>query len=287
MARKNFFQIASSYINMETDSKRVYKLLMETKTLEADPYYYTIAKYVDVYCFKSWKYRSHYINVEELFDSIRFNSIVKKAQKNVDDFLMLIELSYNFWNLAHKDLIIGENDLRYYEDFYHLQTIMDDCLQQLNYKIYEEDERVLVIEDKPEVTAVVEIVDEPVALDFIRYNHFSLKGDLAAKKSILVALGRALEPQEKALNSIDSKLKDAVFYLLNNMDIRHNNSAEENKKAYYKGYVANMSAVETEEWYDELYQLILLANLELNNKGRMQRFSQLKDKIENWGKCKT
>ena len=45
--------------------------------------------------------------------------------------------------------------------------------------------KILIIEDKPEVTAVVEIIEQDLALDIIRYNHRSLQGEIELKKKIL------------------------------------------------------------------------------------------------------
>lgn len=157
---------------------------------------------------------------------------------------------------------------------------MDDILEQYNQTAYiqEDNECVLVIEDKPEVTAVAEIVPESLALDVIRYNHRLLKGDLDAKKSILIALGSELEPRRKELEEKDKKLAANIFFMLNNMDIRHNNR-DEKDPSKYKKYVADMNDTQLEEWYDELYQMMLLALLLLDNIERQKSIDELKEKV--------
>ena len=60
----------------------------------------------------------------------------------------------------------------------------------------------------------------------------------------------------------------------NNMNIRHNNCAEGDKN--YKKVVAKMSQDELESWYDETYQLCLLAFLELDNVERTKKVAELK-----------
>ena len=66
---------------------------------------------------------------------------------------------------------------------------------------------------------------------------------------------------------------------LSNLNIRHNNiSAEDPGK--YKAYVAQMSTENLEKWYDEAYQMCLLAFLQLENIDRKVEFDQLKGEIE-------
>lgn len=62
--------------------------------------------------------------------------------------------------------------------------------------------------------------------------------------------------------------------MFNNMNIRHNNCAEGDKN--YKKVVAKMSQDELESWYDETYQLCLLAFLELDNVERTKKVAELK-----------
>lgn len=62
--------------------------------------------------------------------------------------------------------------------------------------------------------------------------------------------------------------------MLNNLNIRHNNKSKKDKN--YKEYVAKMKKNKLEEWYDELYQMMLLAMLELEQVERNQKINELK-----------
>lgn len=66
--------------------------------------------------------------------------------------------------------------------------------------------------------------------------------------------------------------------MFNNMNIRHNNCTEGDKN--YREVVAKMSQDELEKWYDETYQLCLLAFLELDNVERTKKVAQLKASFE-------
>ena len=110
------------------------------------------------------------------------------------------------------------------------------------------------------------------------YNHHKLKGDISAKKNILIQLGNLLEADKKVLKQINNDLETQIFYLLNTLNLRHNNIEPGTKN--YKQVVATMSQDDLEKWYDELYQLCLLAILELDNVERKRRVNELKQKIE-------
>ena len=157
--------------------------------------------------------------------------------------------------------------------------MLSDYLKEYNQKAWynEEKEQVIIVEDKPEVTAVAEIVEAENALSIIRYNHHALKGDIKAKKHILVEIGKKLEPERNRLHTINSSLEDKIFFMLNNMDLRHNNRYEGDRN--YKAVVAQMADEELETWYDELYQMMLLAFLELDQSDRSEKIDALKAKI--------
>lgn len=112
----------------------------------------------------------------------------------------------------------------------------------------------------------------------IRYNHHLLKGDIAEKKSILRKFDTILEPRRAELKAVNKKLEDNLFFGLNSLHIRHNN-IDPNGKINYKKYVADMGEEELEAWYDEVYQLILLAILLLENTERDRKFDELKIKL--------
>ena len=193
----------------------------------------------------------------------------------------MIELIYNFWNLSNKkflDPTIGHS-LKWMGNYFHLHDVMDDILQQYNHKAYTNDDEtcILVIEDKAEITAAAEILPSALAFDIIKYNHHSLRGEIELKKSILLSLGAELEPRRKELQSHTKQLSEDIFFMLNNLNLRHNNKSKTDKN--YKEAVAKMRKDRLEKWYDELYQMMLLAILILDNADRASRVKELKDKI--------
>lgn len=282
--RKSIFDIVSEKLDMNSDTDRLISMAETEKTIELIGFGgQTIFHFVDLYCFKEWKHRSRYIDLSDFLKALDYTSLKVQAKSDVETHLMLIELLYNIWYLAKNKSYDREfkTRLRWKGNFYHLKNVMDEILEEYNHIVYtnESQDYFIVVENKPEVTAVAEIMSTPeLSLDVIRYNHRALKGDIKAKRTILIGFGAELEARRKELKNIDNKLTDDIFFMLNNVNIRHNNCAPEDR-AKYKEYVAAMNSDQLEAWYDELYQMILLAFLLLDNEERAQKVSELKDNI--------
>ena len=280
--RKSIFDIASENICIEDEIKRIVTMAEDEYILYANYSYIKLFKFVDEYCFKQWGYRGHFINVDDYLKALNYTDLKRTAPQNVDSMLTVIELIYNFWNLSQQEFYDNKKgyDLKWRGNYYHLRDVMDDILQQYNHVAYanEDNDCILVIEDKEEVTAVAEIVPSAMAFDIIKYNHRSLQGEIELKKSILISMGAELEPKRRELQSINKQLSEDIFFMLNNINVRHNNRSKKDKSKY-KEYVAKMSKARLEKWYDELYQMMLLAFLLLDNVDRTANVKDLKEKI--------
>ena len=264
---------------MSNEVDRIVNMSIKEKNTYSPPYDVTLFDFVDERCFKEWSYRGHFVDVTDFLNSVGYNEIQLSAKNgDVDAFITLIELTYNFWHLAEQDIMDENSKSGWHDNFFHLQDVMLDNLEQYNHRAYLDGERILVIEDKPEVSAAAEIVEPDIALDIIRYNHRSLQGELDLKKNIILALGAELEPKRNELQALNKQLSEDIFFMLNNINIRHNNRSKKDK-AKYKEYVAKMSKKQLEKWYDELYQMMLLAFLLLDNVERTTKIKDLKGKI--------
>lgn len=281
--RKSIFEIASESVNMRNETQRIVHMARNEITLCVSTYTnYKLFDFVDNYCFNDWKYRGHFINVKDFLDALDFDDIKTRATFDVEKFMTLIELVYNFWNLSHQKFDDDKKGylLQWCGNYYHLRDVMDDILAQYNHIAYLNDDKdcILVIENKQEVTAVAEILPSQLSLDVIKYNHRSLQGEIELKKQILISLGAELEPKRRELQAINRQLSEDIFFMLNNINVRHNNRSKKDKSKY-KEYVAKMRKDRLEKWYDELYQMILLAFLLLDNVERANNVKELKNKI--------
>lgn len=282
--RKSIFDIVAENTDLSGDIKRIILMSQEESVLCVDGFRnHTLFSFVNEYCFKYWDYRGHCVNVTDYLKTLSFDDIKKKALIDTDSLFTLIELIYNFWNLADQRFYISEKGykLQWCGNYYHLIDVMDDILDQYNHIAYTNDEKtcVLVIENKEEVTAVAEILPTSLSLDVIKYNHRSLKGEIELKKAILLKLANELEPKRAEIEAVNKQLASDIFFMLNNMNIRHNNRSKKDKN--YKEYVAKMTKDRLEKWYDELYQMMLLAILLLDNTDRTSKLKELKTKINN------
>lgn len=283
--RKSIFEIVSKSVNMENEVQRISFMAEQEDILCVNKYsYFNLFKFVEVFCFNDWECRGHFIDTADFLDALDWQVLKHDATYDTEALMTFIELVYNFWNLSNQEFNNNENvySLQWRGNYYHLKDVMDDVLGQYNHCAYIDKKRrcVLVIEDKAEVTAVAEIVPTSLALNVIRYNHKSLKGEIELKKSILISIGAELEPKRKELQEINRQLSEDIFFILNNVNIRHNNRSKTDK-AKYKEYTAKMTKSQMEKWYDELYQMMLLAILLLDNRSRTEKVKELKEKIVN------
>ena len=155
-----------------------------------------------------------------------------------------------------------------------------EVLDSLNMesKYFPDTERAIIIEKNAAVTAAAEISSNETAYEIIFYNHHTLKGNTKEKAKILSYLANEFEAQRKALNQTNYSLASDIAFLLNSLNIRHNNVDQ--KLNSYHSTVAQMPSNELESWYDELYQMLLLARLEIDNIERKQKVADLKKEFE-------
>lgn len=75
----------------------------------------------------------------------------------------------------------------------------------------------------------------------------------------LAKQAKELEPKRKSLEKINPELADDLFFLFNNLNIRHNNVAEGTTN--YRKFVAKMGKDELCEWYHLIQEMVCYAKL--------------------------
>lgn len=123
------------------------------------------------------------------------------------------------------------------------------------------------------------LFSEKDSLRIQSYIEPSMHGNLESKKQILLKLAEQLEPKEPLLKGINKTFSSDLFMLINSCNIRHNNISIDSPK--YKHHIAKMSKDELEHTYDEIYQMCLLAIMQLEHLERKKCVDELKDKIVN------
>lgn len=277
MARKNIFEILNEKVNIDTEINKIKRLVLEA-TIEETMSAYNIVEFVDEFCLHDWKQRGRYISCEEIKEALDLGLFEQMTCSYTDEeILIYLEYLCNLMWLCNRYL----NEQVYYRaslEYIYLCENIASIVDSLNYEIQEfpDEEKVLIVEKNAAATAVAEIVESNIAYEIIEYNHHLMKGDIGRKQKILKVLADKIEPMRSELKKIDKELESNVGYLLNKMNIRHNNVEGKNAIEYVK----NLSDEELEAWYDETYQMLLLCILEYDNIERNKKVVDLKKIIE-------
>lgn len=276
--RKSIFELYKQNNTMDKDFLRIDCLLNSSFGVESR---YSQGKNLSVMSsaekmFPKWKNRGRCLTFNDFLITIKFDSIKEKAPNNEKMFLSYIELAYNAWYLTNSLVLCYRDHYKWGNAGVALKNMMDEILSEMNQKAYydPETEQCLIGEDSPQVTAAVEATEPETASQILHYNHKQLAGNLAEKKAILFSLAKYLEGRETELKSVNGQLFTDLNSVFNNLDIRHDN-ATPRESFEYKEKLATMSPEELEKWYDDIYQLILLAILEMDNVERRKKLRLL------------
>lgn len=275
MGRRNFFDRLARTIDFQREYQKIESLVLQPHSLHGDSIEDSIERY-----FKNWKYNANYLSFKELRDQLKFTfvrdgyyDVPSGHIKDANDFFDYCEMIINMIVLLPEEAEYHENNVN------EIIRLIDYDLNSLNHKIRKIDDKYLIIQKDATVSEVVDIVEVSLAKIILEYNHYLLKGDLEKKKNILVKIANALEPQKSEIKAINYQLFKDYFYLINNMDIRHNN-CDSSDTSNYNAYFDKLTIEEKEEWYDEIYQMSLLIFLLLENRNRTKKISDLKSKYK-------
>ena len=276
MGRRNFFDRLARTIDFQREYQKIESLVLQPHSLHGDSIEDSIERY-----FKNWKYNANYLSFKELRDQLKFTfvrdgyyDVPSGHIKDANDFFDYCEMIINMI------VLLPEEEAEYHENNVNeIIRLIDYDLNSLNHKIRKIDDKYLIIQKDATVSEVVDIVEVSLAKIILEYNHYLLKGDLEKKKNRLVKIANALEPQKSEIKAINYQLFKDYFYLINNMDIRHNN-CDSSDTSNYNAYFDKLTIEEKEEWYDEIYQMSLLIFLLLENRNRTKKISDLKSKYK-------
>ena len=278
MARKTIFELYQMNNDMGRDFSRISLLEKSDKCVFKHSNLNNGYSIWDIFerGFREWKQRGRCISLSDYLATIDFKSIEAGATLFTDYLISYIELVYNAWFFADKEVQQHKTTIRWGYDGKELQRLMDEILSEMNQKAYydPETEQCLIGEDSAQVTAAVEATEPETASQILHYNHRQLAGEISKKKIILQNLAKYLEGRESELKSINMQLFTDLNTAFNNLDIRHNNIVQR-ESFDYKEKLAQMPPEELEKWYDDVYQLILLAILEMDNVERRKRLRTL------------
>ena len=269
MGRSNFFERMERELNLQHEYEKLDDIVLNEWMGEC-----TINDYISKH-FRKWKNRRNFVSFEELRQHLGFtydDDYITSVEKiptakitSVDTFLLYCEMMLNMFNSI---LFPYASSSLYRKVQSVIDTIMYD-LEKLNHEMKSLDnDRIIIVQKDASVTAVADIVEPVLADAIVEYNHHLLKGNIEKKKEILRKIADALEPKRSELEQINKSFTSDLFYLVNNMNIRHNNCDNPT--------FASLSDEEVEVWYDDIFQQELMAFLLLEQKERNARIDAFK-----------
>lgn len=205
---------------------------------------YDFWKTVDNYLI-TWPYRgtatTHLEFLDDLGIDIQRLDIMNYTQCFY--FLQFID-NFTFFIRKNHHSLFTEYQKKY-------DTINDNisCILELsNYqRVINRDKIYYSKRDEDVDSLLVQLESEHSIKDLLlSYNDFRIENDIVSKRIILKSLGDYLEPKRKQLHSLDGKLTDNIFYLLNKAEIRHS-----------ENQITFKSNKQTIELYDKLFKMII------------------------------
>lgn len=277
MARHNFFEKLEREINIQFEYEKIENIVLN----ELNEYCFTLNDQIEEN-FYNWKFKKNYLSFEELRNYMGFTyselrngvKIATAEVKNIDDFILYCEMIYNMIFCVVADSI----EYNFSEPTLNVLRIIQYDIEKMNHNIIclKQNEQYLIVQKNPAASAVADIVKPDLADSIIEYNHHLLKGKLKEKQLILKMIADALEPKRQELKMVDRKIESDFFYMVNCMNVRHNNCDASDLKKYNPEF-AVLKDEQKESWYDEIYQEGLMAFLLLEQTKREKRIQKFKD----------
>lgn len=272
MGRRNFFDRLVRAIDFQKEYQKIDSLVLRPSALRSQ----SLEDDIECY-FKIWKYNANYLSFKELRDQLEFTfecdgyyNVPTGYIKDVNDFFDYCEMIINMIEILPDEKVIYHG-----KNVNEIMRLINFDLNSLNHEIRKVDDRYLIIQKDAAVSEVVDIVEDSLAKIILEYNHYVLKGDLERKKNILVKIANALEPKRTEINEINKQLCSDYFYLINNMNIRHNNCDKTDMGKYNEKFDI-LKSEEKEEWYDNIFRMGLLIYLLLENKKNSSKIKYFK-----------
>lgn len=279
MVRKNFSQILkNAKIDLQKEYERLYDAFYNQKFFDTFNNNVTLRDCCSVN-FLNYPFRGTCVSLDDFDETykIYFEKIPHKF--NLGYLILFCEYTYNLVVYLNS-VNWGMQGIQAQQQIYCTQV--NKVIDKIGYQFINDNGVIIFVPKSQDAISVAEIIDPKLSYKVIEYNHHTMQGNIEGKKAILLLLADKLEHDRDNLKSINKTMETNLFMLFNKMNLRHDNCSEGSSK--YVEYVAHMSKRDLENWYDETYQLCLLAFLELDNIERNKKIADLKNKI---GKEKT
>ena len=230
--------------------------------------------------FREWKKRKNYTTFREIRKQIGFDVTKDDDDRLVfwatniglNEYLLFCETIFNVvMGLLERKVIMPpqlEKQLKF------IFETMTATMEKAGFEIRHIDDQFIAVEKSAPAVAVAELAPE-LANVIIEYNHYLLRGDITRKKEILRHIADAMEPKRKELDAIVKQETDDFFWMINKMNIRHNNIDPTDRHNYFEAF-ALLPDNEKEQWYDRIYEQSLALFVRLDQQERSRIIHEFK-----------
>ena len=240
---------------------------------------YTIENFVDKRYFSDWKGNENCRDTDEMRHGINIDGILGSADPTKNEVLIFLQYTVNIAELFRRRFNEEKTpgfqfNLRTYT---LLMSKVRDLLIRLGYELkYIPSKEVLYLISTDAATdAAIESSDEQVRDMIIEYSSYAVSCDLSRKKTILDSLGKIVEEYDDNQEGDNIELFGSIEFMLRNFNIRRDNTEGANRN----DFVAGLTETELSDWYNEIYQLLLLRILKHNNIARMEKIDSVRGLI--------
>lgn len=203
--------------------------------------------------FRMLPMRSSFTSVDDMLRNLG----IKETSEYKIDFTQLYLYCEILYNLMHQTRKEYENNEDVQKQVVSILGNVKEILEKTNREMKMIEAGFVVVDKNPATTEAIECLENDkanLALNMIEYNRVLLKGNLNRKREILVTLADFTEPMNNDFKSTQyAALYSDSRFLVNAIDIRHNNSGNGNLPEKAKSWTPQ----EKEEWYDKTYQVLL------------------------------
>lgn len=271
--RRNFYDvIKNGNIDLSKEYARIYELFYDTPCYKSGYQEFTLNDLIESYFdVLSKDLVGRCISLDDFNDSYGYFFYPQLIDENIDT---LVDFSEYVVNFIHALMDRTSLDLPMFSSTLHH---IDSCMDDVGYKRSMKENIIIYVEAAPEALAVAEITEGILSYSVLEYNHHKMKGDLVNKKNILKNMADDIEAKRGILTSINKSFSSNLFQLLNKF-IRHDNS--ENI------YISGLTDEQIEHVYDEIYQMWLLAKMQLSYLGKKDKIQILINNINQKGSIK-
>lgn len=273
MARKTFAQVLKdANVDIEREYERLYQLFYKFKIPDSSGTAMTLYEICEM-GFMSFPHRGTCLSLDDFNDFYGFHFEQKPSNFDVDYLVSFCEYSYNCAVYQQ-----GNGIMPYPGPALQFVQQILKVIESIGYMHISENGISIFVPKSQPAIVVSEMLPSNLSYKVIEYNHHSMKGDLERKQATLKLLADQLEAKRADLNTVDKTLTSDLFFLINTLNIRHNNADPDSKS--YKKVVADMTDDELEEWYDRTYDMCLYSFMTLEQTDRNAKVKELKAKIQ-------